>query len=248
MTKTTDLITNTTPSIASAAENFLTNIGELQGKGFELTLGGTVLKRSDFSWDLSVNYTTNETIVKEIKPGLDEIALRTTGQWGIYAVKGEAFPQIKANSYKRDPQGRIVVDASSGFPIEVPELKSFGKTMPDYILGANTTLRFKGFALSTTIDYRTGHVFYAQGSDAMEFTGRSLESVSANRQDFVIPNSVIETSDGVYTPNTNIPVSGGRQSYWTDVYNNVKENYVRDATAFKIRELAINYTLPASIS
>ena len=31
----------------------------------------------------------------------------------------------------------------------------------------------------------------------MEFTGRSMESVSANRQDFVIPNSVIETSPGV---------------------------------------------------
>jgi hypothetical protein len=82
---------------------------------------------------------------------------------------------------------------------------------------------------------------------AMEFTGRSLESVSSNRQDFVIPNSVIETSDGVFVENTNIPISGGRQSYWTDVYNNVKENYVRDATALKIRELAINYTLPAAL-
>ena len=81
----------------------------------------------------------------------------------------------------------------------------------------------------------------------MEFTGRSMECVSANRQDFVIPNSVIETSPGVYVENTNIPVSGGRQSYWTDVYYNVKENYVRDATAFKIRELALNYTLPSSI-
>ena len=104
-----------------------------------------------------------------------------------------------------------------------------------------------GFALSGTIDYRTGHVFYAQGSDAMEFTGRSLASVSANRQDFVIPNSVIEVSDGVYVENTNIPVSGGRQSYWTDVYNDVKENYVQDATAFKIRELALSYSLPANL-
>jgi len=246
-TKTTDLITNTTPSIASAATNFLTNIGELQGKGFEITLGGTAIKTRDFSWDLSVNYSHNETIVKSIKEGLDEIALRTTGQWGIYAVKGEAFPQIKANTYQRDPQGRIIIDPSSGVPLENAELSSLGKTMPDYILGLNTALKFKGFALSTTIDYRTGHVFYAQGSDAMEFTGRSLESVSANRQDFVIPNTVIETSPGVFVENTNIPVSGGRQSYWTDVYNNVKENYVRDATAFKIRELAFNYTLPATI-
>jgi len=246
-TTTKDNIVSTTPSIASGATDFLTNIGEMQSKGVELTLGGTVIKASDFSWDLSVNFTSNETIVKEIKAGLDEIALRTTGQWGIYAVKGEAFPQIKANTYKRDPQGRIVVDAASGHPIEVAELKSLGKTMPDKIFGMNTALKYKGIALSTTMDYRTGHVFYAQGSDAMEFTGRSMESISANRQDFVVPNSVIETSPGVYVANTDIPVSGGRQSYWTDVYNNVKENYVRDATAFKIRELALSYSLPSSI-
>ena len=209
-----------------------------------------LLKVNDFSWDLSVNYTTNETIVKEIKPGLDEIAVYTGpgGQYGIYAIKGLPFPQVKANTYLRDPQGRLVIDPASGSPREVPGLKPLGKTMPDYILGLNTSLKFKGFALSTTIDYRTGHVFYAQGSDTMEFTGRSLESVSSNRQDFVIPNSVIEVADGVYKLNTNIPVSGGRQSYWTDVYNNVKENYVRDATAFKIRELALNYTLPCSNS
>jgi hypothetical protein len=74
-----------------------------------------------------------------------------------------------------------------------------------------------------------------------------MASVSASRQDFVIPNSVIETSEGVYVENTNIPVSGGRQSYWTDVYNDVKSNYVKDATALKMRELAINYELPANL-
>ena len=63
MTKTTDLITNTTPSISSGATAFLTNIGELQGRGFELTLGGTVIQAKNISWDLSVNYTTNETTV-----------------------------------------------------------------------------------------------------------------------------------------------------------------------------------------
>jgi hypothetical protein len=88
-------------------------------------------------------------------------------------------------------------------------------------------------------------VYFEQGSEQMEFTGRSLESVSANRQDFVVPNSVIETSPGVFVENTNIPVQGGRQSYWTDDYNNVKENYVKDASALKIRELAVDYTLPA---
>ena len=249
ITKTTDLITQTTPSRASGATSFLTNIGELSGKGLELTIGGQVLKLRDFTWDLSVNYTSNETTVVSIKEGLDEIQVYggLGGQYGIFAVKGMTYPQLKTNTYVRDPNGRVVIDPATGWPKTNAELSSMGNTMPDYILGTSSRMTFKGFSISTTMDYRTGHVFYSQGSDYMEFTGRSLESVSTNRQDFVIPNSVIEVSDGVFVENINIPVSGGRQSYWTDVYNDVKENYVRDATAFKIRELALSYSVPASI-
>jgi len=244
-TITSDLITFTTPSVTSASTSFLTNIGELEGNGIELTLGGTVIKSNDFTWDLNVNYTSSETVVNKIYEGLDEIQLPGgTGQYGVFAVVGEAFPQIKANVYQRDPNGRIIVDPASGHPLTETELQNMGKTTPDYIIGLSSVINYKGFTLTATSDYRTGHVYYEQGSDAMEFTGRSMESISANRQDFVIPNSVIETSPGVYVENTNIQTSGGRQSYWTDVYNDVKSNYVKDATAFKLREVAISYTLP----
>ncbi|MCB2194718.1 MAG: SusC/RagA family TonB-linked outer membrane protein [Bacteroidetes bacterium] len=246
-TITTDLITYTTPSNASGATSYLTNIGELEGSGIELSLTGKVINTKDLKWDINLNYSSSETVVNEIKEGLDEIALYSTGQYGIYAVVGEAFPQIKTNAYERDPQGRIVVDPVSGHPETREGLYSMGKTTPDYIVGLNSVLSYKGISLSGTIDYRTGHMYYEEGSDAMEFTGRSIASVSSNREDFLIPNSVIETSPGVYVENTNIPVQGGRQSYWTDIYNEVSENYVKDATALKVRELAINYELPKSI-
>jgi hypothetical protein len=247
MTATTDLITSTTPSRASGSTAFLTNIGKLSGSGYELSLGGSVLKVGDFTWDLNMNYTHFETVVEEIYEGLDEIALATTGEYGVYAVVGEAFPQIKANVYQQDPEGRVIVDPASGYPLTETDLASLGKTTPDYIIGLNSTLRFKGFSASATFDYRGGHVFYEQGSDAMEFTGRSMASVSANRQDFVIPNSVIEVSDGVYEENTNIMISGGVMDYWQNVYNQVKSNYVKDASAAKIRELAVNYSLPQKL-
>jgi hypothetical protein len=249
-TLTTDLITNTTPSNASGATSYLTNIGELEGSGIELSLTGKLVNTKDLKWDINLNYSSNETVVNEIKEGLDEIGVTTYGQYGVYAIVGEAFPQLKSNIYERDPQGRIVVDPVSGHPQTEEGLYSMGKTTPDYIVGLSSVLSYKGFSLSGTIDYRTGHVYYEQGSDQMEFTGRSMASVSANRQDFVIPNSVINTGtdeNPVYVENTNIPVQGGRQSYWTDIYNEVSENYVKDATALKVRELAVNYELPKSI-
>lgn len=246
ITKTTDLITRTTPSRASGATAFLTNIGELEGKGLELSLGGNILKIGGLSWDLNINYTAYETVVNEIKDDLKEVGLDVyAAGYGTYAIVGEAFPQIKAASYTRDPQGRVVV-GSDGNPI-VGEVLAMGKATPDYILGGASQMSFKGVSLSATFDYRTGHVYYEQGSDQMEFTGRSVASVSSNRQDFIWPNSVIEVSEGNFVENTDRPITGGTMLFWQNRYNEIKENYVKDATAFKIREVAISYNVPKSI-
>ena len=253
-TITTDNIVATSTPNSSGGNSLLTNIGELEGDGIEISLGATILKSEDFSWDVNINYASNKTVVNKITDDLQQVALATSGEFGVYAVVGEQFPTIQASAYYRDPNGNVVINPANGNPYSTTELsgdnpqsglKNLGSTTPDYILGLNSSVNYKGFRLSTTIDYRTGHVYYAQGSDAMEFTGRSKESVSSNRQDFVWPNSVIETSPGVFTPNTNIPITGGRQSFWTNVYNEIKENYVRDATALKIREIALSYAVPS---
>jgi TonB-linked SusC/RagA family outer membrane protein len=247
ITKTTNLITSTTPSFASGASTFLTNIGELKGQGLELTLGANVLNIGDFDWDLFVNYTMNETKVVSIKDDLKEVAITTNGKRGVYAIVGQPFPMIKAASYTRDTQGRIVVDAVSGNPL-VGAVEQMGKTTPDYILGGTSSMKWKGISLTATVDYRTGHVYFAQMADAMEFTGRGAESVASGRKDFVWPNSVIKQSDGSYVANTNTPTSGAVMGLWQNTYNEIKENYVRDASAFKIREIALNYVLPLSIT
>ncbi|MCK7591947.1 SusC/RagA family TonB-linked outer membrane protein [Subsaxibacter sp. CAU 1640] len=253
-TITTDNIVATTTPNSSGGNSYLTNIGELEGDGLELSLGATILKSEDFSWDMTINYSSSKTVVNKITDDLTEVALSTSGEFGVYAVVGQEFPTVQASAYYRDPNGNVVINPTTGNPISTTELsgdnpqsglKNLGTTTPDYIIGLSSSINYKNFRLSTTFDYRTGHVYYAQGSDAMEFTGRSQESVSANRQDFVWPNSVIETSPGVFEPNTNIPVTDGRQDFWTDVYNEIKENYVRDATAVKLREVALSYNLPA---
>ncbi|NNL16214.1 MAG: SusC/RagA family TonB-linked outer membrane protein [Flavobacteriaceae bacterium] len=250
-TITTDNIVNTTTPNSSGGNGLLTNIGELEGDGFEVSLGATILKAEDFSWDVNVNYFTNQTTVNEIGGGLTEITLASSGEFGVFAVEGKQFPLIKASAYYRDPSGRIVVNPNTGNPISTTErdgtLKELGTTVPDYVIGLSSSVNYKDFRLAATFDYRTGHVYYAQGSDAMEFTGRSKESVSSNRQDFVVPNSVIETSPGVFVENTNLTVTNGNQDYWTNTYNEIKENYVRDATAVKLRELSLSYTLPGTI-
>lgn len=242
----TDLITETSSSNASGASRFLTNIGQLKATGVELTLGATVLNAGDFKWKLNMNYTSYETTVDEIADGIDEVILDNYGTYATAAIVGKPFPQLKAQSFQRDPEGRVIVNGNTGNP-EVGEVIAMGKVTPDYILGGTSTMEFKGITFTATVDYRTGHVFYEQGSDAMEFTGRSVASVSADRQDFVWPNSVIEQADGSYQPNNNVPITGGVMTFWQNRYNEIKENYVKDATALKLREVSVRYTFPRAL-
>jgi len=248
-TLTTNLITNTTPSYASGATAYTTNIGQLHGGGYEATLGGKIISAGDFVWDMSVNYYHYATVVDKIAGDLKEVALDKYTGFGTYAVVGEAFPQLKAVSYTRDDQGRVVVDGNTGNPI-AGDVENMGKTTPDYVVGLTSKIGFKGISLSATFDYRGGYVYYSQGSDLMEFTGRSMESVSADRKDFVWPNSVINTGtkdNPNYVENKTVQTTGGIMEFWQTDYNNIKENYVKDATAFKIRELALSYSLPTEL-
>lgn len=249
LTKTTDLITYTTPSYASGASSYLTNIGALTGNGFEITIGGDVVRAGEFVWRLDVNYFTNTTVVDEILVGgdVDEITLDGFTGYGTYAIEGEAFPYLKAVGYVRDDQGRVVVDPVGGNPL-VGTITNQGRTTPKHSVGVTTSFNWKGISLAAVLDYRGDYVYFAQGMNSMEFTGRSLESVSSNRQDFVWPNSVIKTGENQYVENTDLQITDGNMQFWQNRYNEIKENYVRDASALKIRELALTYTLPKTIT
>jgi len=241
-TTTSDLITEASTGPSAGSSILLTNLAQMDSKGIELGLGVDLVKKENgFNWNFDLNYTSNDSKIIKTDDAGNAINLGNR----IYAVEGENFPQIKAPSYVRDPQGRIVINQSTGNPL-VGGLKSLGKTTPDYILGLTNRFSYKNFTLGATLDYRTGHVYYSALADQMEFTGRSMESISANRQDFVFPNSSYETSpgSGVYVANTNIEVTEGKQNFWTGVYNDIKENYVKDATSLKIRELSLNYNVP----
>ncbi|RTY90254.1 SusC/RagA family TonB-linked outer membrane protein [Flavobacterium sp. GT3R68] len=235
---------------ASAASgiNFLKqNAGEMENKGFEVDVNGSVVKSKDFEWKLGVNFSKIENEVLSLG-GEDrlQVGLATT-EVGIFAAVGSAYPSLFGTAYTRDDEGRVVIDANTGNPILSSELKNLGSTTPDLVMGFNSSIRFKQLTLTAVADYKTGHVYYNDMVDALEFTGSTLHSATSGRQPFVFPNSSYETApgSGIYTENTNITTSDGGYNFWSATYNGIKENYVVDATTFKLREVALNYEFPS---
>ncbi|WP_298115756.1 SusC/RagA family TonB-linked outer membrane protein [Flavobacterium sp.] len=244
----TDDFLNASTSYASGIASLRLNSGELETKGIELDVNGTVLQSDKFTWKVGVNVSKIESEVKSLSDGAERLQTGLAagdGAVGIYAQVGSPFPSLFATAYTRDDNGNVVIDATTGDPVVSSELKNLGSTTPDLIVGFNTSVKYGQFTLSATADYKTGHVYYNNMVDALEFTGSTLHSVSSGRQPFIFPNSSYETSPGVFVPNTNITTSGGGFDFWNNTYNAIKENYVVDATTFKLREVALSYDLPS---
>ena len=250
-TEVDDLITNATTSSASGLSTLLTNVGDLTNKGYELDLEIVPLKSKDFEWRLSGSYSTYKSEVTALEGGVDRINMLAYGtpNVGIYAKVGEQFPLIMGSAYQRDPQGRIIVGAD-GTPLVNSELQVLGKVNPDYILGFNTSIRYKGINLSGTADYRTGNSFVAMAKRELAFVGALEESADFDRsKGYIVPNSV-QLVGGQYVANST-PVGGADytnvNAFFTGPYRSVGENMVVDGSAFRIREIALSYTLPKSI-
>ncbi|WP_026810018.1 SusC/RagA family TonB-linked outer membrane protein [Arenibacter latericius] len=240
-TNSTDQIIPVNVSLASGASSSLINIGEIENKGIELDVKGTLLRSTNFKWDLGVNYSGYKSKVITLADGVDELDIGGFSTAQIIAKVGEPYPQIRTTAYLRDPQGRIIV-GDDGDPIQDSQNQIQGKTSPDYIIGLNSNIKYKNWSLYAVADYRTGHVFFNDIVNALEFTGLTKHSATAGRQPFVFPNSSYSDGSGGYVANTNRLTSGGGNAFW-DSYNDVKENYVTDATTLKLREVSLSYSL-----
>lgn len=250
-----DLITSVAPSYASGLTSSRINIGKAETKGFEIDLGFTPIRTENFKWENKLSYSTSKMTVLKVTDQTNSVPINTgyaaansssTYNVGIYAEEGEEFPLIKGTAYVRDDQGRVIVDPETGMPEYSLDYKKLGKATPDYILGYNTSFEYKGIRLAAVLDYRTGHQFFSQAKSVISTFGYLVESAEGGRSGFIYPNSVTDTNnDGVYEENTSV-VTGGNtytsfQEYYATNYNEVAENFVLDATAFKVRELALSY-------
>ncbi|MBO0938927.1 SusC/RagA family TonB-linked outer membrane protein [Fibrella sp. HMF5335] len=249
-------------SPATGYSGALINTGRLDNNGFEVDLKTTPVRLDNgFRWDLGINYSQVNTNVVSIVDGLKEINLSSyygvvnSGLYQIFAVEGQQFPVVKVVGYERErdaqgniiPGGRVVVDPASGYPLKSNELINLGRTNPRDRLGINTTLRYKGFSLSGTAEYRGGNVIAHGLAETMWFTGAAYATTTYGRERFVFPNSVTKNADGTYTANTSIAVKDGGLGAFDSNLRNFGENFVTNGAFWKLRELAINYTVSPAL-
>lgn len=248
-TKTKDQIVPVNVSSASGFSTYLTNTGEVSNVGIENTLNVIAYKNTD--WEVSVggNYTFNNNKVISISNDISRLALSTGGDAQTYAEAGQAYPILRGSAFKRDPQGRIIVDARTGFPSATETPQILGNTNPKHIMGLNFAVTYKGLRLAATAEYRGGYSIYNSGANGFEFSGSGARTVLYNRERFVIPNSsYLDPVTNTYVANTSVTVRDGGAGFWAQSSPNmaIAENYVVNGAYWKIREISLGYQIPTS--
>jgi TonB-linked SusC/RagA family outer membrane protein len=225
------------------------NIGELQNKGFEADIKGTIIQKKDLRWQVGVTYSYIENKVISIAPGTESQLLTGSGLGGgVYAIVGKAYPYLQTTDWVRDSaSGKIIVDASSGLPTKNPNVTPYGTTQPPHRLGINTTLSWKHFTFYALAEYRGGAVILNDVASSLDFTGVSTNTTKFNREKFVIPNSVY-WDGSKYVNNTTVVTNTDAWNFFGNLYNGTGSNYVTSADFWKLREVSIGYDIPQNIT
>ncbi|MFN8333701.1 MAG: SusC/RagA family TonB-linked outer membrane protein [Cyclobacteriaceae bacterium] len=243
-------------SSATGFNAYLTNVGEVENKGLETYIRATPIETSfGLSVTVGANYSYNRNKVLSLSDQSDLLVLPNPGvnpaSARIVAKVGSPFPMLQVSKYNRTPDGKVIVDANTGFPATDGSFHDVGITTAPHIVGVNAEIKFKGVRVAAVAEYRTGHFIYNAVTVPFDFSGAGIRTTWYNRERFVFPNSAYQDPEnpGQYVDNTNVTTATGGADFWSDGSRNtgIGENYTHSAGFWKIREISIRYDFPSSL-
>lgn len=216
------------------------NAGDIQNRGWEITVDATPVLTPDFTWKTSLNFSTNKNKIVELHEELKEFVYGPTSFSSSYAmklVKGGSIGDIYGKAFIRDEEGKIVYGTEGDYK-GLPLVEGDGNTVkvgnanPVFMLGWNHSFSYKGFSLYFLLDWRYGGEILSQTQAEMDLYGVSKATAQARDKGYVsLEGQQISDVKGFYKN-----VVGGRAG--------VTEYYMYDATNLRLREVSLSYSFP----
>ncbi len=225
------------------------NFGKVRNRGLELLVNVTPVKVGDFQWDLNFNWTKNWNKVLSLPEDFngETNIYGLSGSTGLWAIEGRELGIFKAYTSQRDPEGNVIVDAK-GQPITTEDVVEIGSMNHKFRMGFGTTLRYKDISLGLDFDYRKGGLMYSRTANICRFTGNSIQTAYNSRNPFVIPGSVVATTNAngetVYVENTTPLDETEIYNFWEGGGVNLEAGDLIDKTYLKLRSVVLSWNLP----
>ena len=222
------------------------NAGRIDTKGIEVDLGIDIFKTENFTWNFRNLFTAYESLVVSLPEG--QVYLGEDR----YAIEGQPFGILQGSYALRDDQGNLLINPTNGelyISDEAPGLpdKILGDPLPEWSVTNINSLSYKNFTLETQFEYTHGGLVFARTVENL--LERGVTRDTENREgSFVLPGVYGDPSTGLALldsngntiPNT-IQLDSNRTVFSN--YYNTDEFSTFDASVFRLREIALGYTL-----
>lgn len=265
--ETRDQIMPVQLSRATGYQGRIVNAGTVQNRGWEAVVRAIPVQTSRFRWAATLNWSKNDNEVVELAEGVEGLELSLRNVWGtsLFARKGEPLGQLVGAAYRRDPQGNIVVHAGLGVPLWTNTPEVIGNANPDWRASLSNEFTMGRLRFRFLLDGRQGgEIFsvtsiFGRNSGVLEETlaGRCTPAGNGGEPPPGYPVCTRETGivfDGVnavsgdggttYVPNETVVDA---QTLWSFAFL-VPEAHIEDASYLKLREVALSYDLPESLT
>jgi len=248
---TEDDILSATISSASGFGGATINIGEVENTGVELLLTGRPYQSKDFNWDVTFNFSFNDSEVIALSDGIESIQIgepRTRFAF-INQVVGQPFSTITGFTQEMI-NGQPVFDPNTGFPVRSAGTSILGNGVHRFIGGLTNEISWKDLYLNFLIDFKTGGDIYSgtnvrlvgAGSHKMTVGQTTGLGFVSNGRESITVTGVDPEGNPLTMDIDQEDVSG----FWGR-YQQLSDRFIYDASFIKFRQLSLGYRIPRSL-
>lgn len=230
--KTKDLLASVpTAAGTNFSKTILTNVGNVDSKGIEVSLNATPIQTKDWEWNLSYNFTWQDMKVKNLSltkggsqtnvkvgPSIDAYQFQVLSE-GYEPYMFYVYHQLYDSKTGKPIEGAYA-DLNNDGEINESDLYRYHSPAPKYIMGLSTSLRYKQLTLGMSFRANIDNYVY----NGMGMSTGAFETVSYN-------NSQLN----------NLNSSFLKTGFKTRQY--LSDYYVENASFLKLDNLSLSYNV-----
>ncbi len=226
------------------------NSGTIESRGIELLLTGNPVRKTNFNWDVTLNFTRNRSTVLSLPAGQPEFYLSDT--WLYTNVRNSLFEGRPAtvfggNDYLRNTRGDILINPANGYPVKNTTFTEIGDRNPLFTMGLTNSFRYKNWTLSALLDIRRGGDVFNANELFLYVNGLSTRTLDRETPRIVkgVLRDGLENSEKP-TVNTIQVTPVTRNDFYNSAY--VESDFIEhNINWLRLRDVTLRYTFPKSL-
>jgi len=167
----------------------LTNVGTVEAQGYEFSLNFNPVRTKDWNWDLGVNFSKVESTITSLSKEYVPNGYTFYGNGPNIAIRlaeGEKIGTMWAErTFQRMPAtskyagSLIIADSGTDWKYSTNEAdrQSIGNYNPKFILGMNTSVKYKNFRLGMVGSFRAGGSYISDIERRAQTNGHSVNTI-----------------------------------------------------------------------